>query len=125
MPTSVTEFVEAARRLTSAEQREIFARLLPEPATQNAKTIWQFICFSENLRVLSYTPGQEQYIDALQQLLQQGVFARLEQEGEGTYEIYGSDRTYFVVMTPQREFAAILNSWSPDHPPREVVLKEK
>ena len=125
MLTSVTEFVQAARRLTLAEQREIFARLLPEPSAQSAKTIWQFICFSENLRVVSYTGGQELYIDALRQLLQQGVFARLEREDEGTYEIYGSDRTYYVVMTPKREFAAILNSWSLDCPPREVVLQEK
>jgi hypothetical protein len=125
MPASVTEFVEAARRLTPAEQREIFARLLPNPSAKNTKTIWQFLCFSENLRVLSYTPGQEQYIDNLRQLLLHGVFARLDCEDDGTYEIYGAERTYYVVMTPQREFVAILSSWSPDRPPREITLKEK
>ena len=125
MLTSITEFVEAARHLTPAEQREILARLLSEPPINKANTIWHFVRFSEKLRVVSYAPGQEQYVGKLQQLLQQGVFARLENEADGNYEIYGTCRTYYVVMTPQREFAAILSSWPIDHPPHEIILKDK
>jgi len=39
-------------------------------------------------------------------------------------EIYGPDRTYYVTITPAREFAALLSSWSADHPPREVELQD-
>ncbi len=66
--------------------------------------------FSAALRVVAYAPEQEAYTDALRELLQQGALARLENEADGTYEVYGPDRTYYVTMTPAREFAALLNS---------------
>lgn len=33
----------------------------------------------------------------------------MENEEDGTYKLYGADRTYFVTMTPAREFAALLS----------------
>lgn len=124
MSINVKEVVEAARHLTAAEQREVLARLWPEQAARSGDKVWLSVRFSDALRVVAYAPEQESYISALRELLQQGALARLENETDGTYEVYGPDRTYYVTMTPAREFAALLSSWSPDHPPREVSLQE-
>ncbi|HEX4945257.1 MAG TPA: hypothetical protein VFZ34_01170, partial [Blastocatellia bacterium] len=73
MLRNVTEVVEAARHLTSAEQREVIARLWPEQPAQNVNTTWECIRFSEALQVMAYAPQQEPYVEELQQLLQQGA----------------------------------------------------
>ena len=86
--------------------------------------MWVSVRFSDALRVTAYTPEQERYIGELRKLLLQGALARLEDESDGTYEVYGPDRTYLITMTPARQFAAILSSWEPDHAPREVVLQD-
>lgn len=116
--------IETVRRLTPAEQREVLARLWPEQAARSGDKAWVSIRFGDGLRVTAYEPDQEQYIGALRDLLQQGALARLEDENDGTYEVYAPNRTYLVTMTPARQFAAILSSWEPDHAPREVVLQD-
>jgi len=116
------EVVESARRLTPAEKREVLARLWPEQAARNGQDVWVSVRFSDALRVVAYAPEQEGYINALSEILRQGALARLESEADGTYEVYGPDRTYYVTMTPAREFAALLSSWPPDEPPREIPL---
>ncbi len=124
MSHNVTHVVEAARQLTRAEQREILARLFPEQTTHDGSTVWMSVRFSESARVVAYAPEQESYLDALCTVLRQGVLARIENREDGTYELYGADRTYYVTMTPAREFAALLSSWPPDAPPREINLPD-
>ena len=106
MSTNVTHVVEAARQLTLAEQREVLARLFPEQTAHDGSTVWMSVKFSESARVVAYAPEQESYLDALRAVLRQGVLARMENREDGTYELYGADRTYYVTMTPAREFAA-------------------
>lgn len=125
MSANVMEVVESARRLTPAEKREVLARLWPEQAARNGRDVWVSIRFSDALRVVAYAPEQEAYVDALSELLRQGGLARLENETDGTYEVYGPDRTYYVTMTPAREFAALLSSWPPDQPPHEISLPDE
>src|SRR6266498_2626267 len=125
MSTSVMEVVESARRLTPAQKREVLARLWPEQAARNGQDVWVSVRFSDALRVVAYAPEQESYVNALSELLRQGALARLESEADGTYEVYGPDRTYYVTMTPAREFAALLSSWPPDQPPREIPLPDE
>lgn len=124
MSHNVTHVVEAARQLTRAEQREVLARLFPEQTAQDGSTVWMSVKFSESARVVAYAPEQEPYLDALRTVLRQGVLARMENREDGTYELYGADRTYYVTMTPAREFAALLSSWPPDVPPREINLPD-
>lgn len=124
MSTSVMEVVESARRLTPAEKREVLARLWPEQA-RNGQDVWVSVRFSDALRVVAYAPEQEEYVNTLSELLRQGALAHLESEADGTYEVYGPDRTYYVTMTPAREFAALLSSWLPDQPPREIPLPDE
>ncbi len=119
------EVVESARRLTPAQKREVLARLWPEQAARNGQDVWVSVRFSDALRVVAYAPEQESYVNALSELLRQGALARLESEADGTYEVYGPDRTYYVTMTPAREFAALLSSWPPDQPPREIPLPDE
>jgi hypothetical protein len=85
-----------------------------------AKETW--VQFSESMRVVSYSPDQEPYVAGLRELLKKGARAVPESEEDGTYEILGEGRIYYVTMTPQREFAALLSSWTPDRPPVEVTL---
>lgn len=125
MSTSVMEVVESARQLTPAEKREVLARLWPEQAARNGQDVWVSVRFSDALRVVAYAPEQESYVNALSELLRQGALARLESEADGTYEVYGPDRTYYVTMTTAREFAALLSSWPPDQPPREIPLPDE
>lgn len=124
MATNLSEVVETVRHLSPAEQREVLARLWPEQALAQGNTVWTSVRFTERLRVASYAPEQEPHLEGLRQLLLRGALARMESEADGTYEIYGPDRTYYVTMTPAREFAALLSSWLPDRPPREVHVQE-
>lgn len=124
MSTNVTHVVEAARQLTLAEQREVLARLFPEQTAHDGSTVWMSVRFSEGARVVAHAPEQESYLNALRDVLRQGVLARMENKEDGTYELYGADRTYYVTMTPAREFAALLSSWPPDTPPREINLPD-
>jgi hypothetical protein len=124
MATNLSEVVDTVRHLLPAEQREVLARLWPEQALAQANTVWTSVRFSDRLRVVAYAPEQEPYVDSLRTLLLRGALARRESEADGSYEIYGPDRTYYVTMTPAREFAALLSSWLPDHPPREVELQD-
>ena len=119
----VLEVMESIRLLTPAEQREVLARLWPEQAARSGDKAWVSVRFSDAMRVTAYAPEQERYIGELRNLLLQGVLSRLENESDGTYEVYGPDRTYLVTMTPARQFAAILSSWEPDNAPREVMLQ--
>lgn len=125
MSTSVMEVVESARQLTVAERREALARLWPEQVARSGRDVWISIRFGEGLRVVAYAPEQEIYVSGLRDLLQQGALARLESEADGAYEVYGANRTYYVSMTLAREFAALLSSWPPDHPPRELSLPDE
>ncbi len=122
MSTSVIEVIDAARHLTPAERRKVLARLWPSAAEPTGREVWMSVRFSEAARVIAYATEQEAYVEALCDLLQHGALAWLENEADGTYEVYGPDRTYYVTMTPAREFAALLSSWPPDQPPREVNL---
>ncbi len=125
MSTNVIEVVEAARHLTAAEQREVLARLWPEQVINKGSAVWKSIHFSDRLRVVACAPEQEPYLSGLRDLLLGGALARVESEADGTYELYGPDRTYYVTMTPAKEFAALLSSWSPDRPPREIAVQDK
>jgi adenylate kinase family enzyme len=118
----VTEIIDSAYHLSRSERREVIARIWPDKA-RSGREIWRGIRFSDRMRVVAYAPEQEPYLHGLRELLLNGALARVENEREGNYEIYGPDRTYFVTMTPDREFAALLSSWSPDRAPREVVLQ--
>lgn len=120
---NIITVVKTIQGMTSSEQREVLARLWSERARKDSNEIWKSIRFGSSLRVISYNPEQERYIGQLQDLLQRGVMARLENESDGTYEIYGQDRTFYVTMTPSREFAALLSSWEMDTPPREIALR--
>lgn len=124
MATNLTEVVETVRRLSAAERREVLARLWPEQALTQGDTVWTTVRFGEGLRVVTYAPEQEQHLSDLRQLLLHGVLARRESEADGTYELYGPERTYYVTMTPAREFAALLSSWAPERPPHDVNLQE-
>ena len=57
-------------------------------------------------------------------ILQQGTVVQLENESDGTYEIYGNERTFYVTIAPSREFVALLSSWELGNPPREVMLQD-
>jgi hypothetical protein len=123
MSTNVIEVIDAARHLTPAERREVLARLWPSAAEPTGREVWMSVRFSEAARVIVYAPEQEAYVEALDDLLRRGALARLENEADGTFEVYGPDRTYYVTMTPAREFAALLSSWPPDQRPSEVSVE--
>lgn len=116
--------VNTIYKMSPPEKREILGRLWAEQVNKKSNAVWKSIRFGDSLRVVSYTPEQEQYIGQLKDLLLKGTMARLENESDGTYEVYGRDRTYYVTMTPSREFAALLSSWELSNPPREITLPE-
>jgi dephospho-CoA kinase len=118
---NVLEVIETIRRLTPSEQWEVLARLWSEP--RGGERVLETVRFDNTLRVVAYAPEQERYLGELRELLLRGVPARLENESDGNYEVYGPDRTYYVTMTPTRQFAALLSSWTPDSAPREVSLQ--
>lgn len=123
MNNNVSEFVETIRHFSSAQQREVLARLWTEQARIGINETWKTVKFSENMRVTAYDSGQNQYLDELRETLQNGVLARLENQTEGTFELYGATRTFYVTMTIEREFAGLLSSWLPENPPREINLE--
>lgn len=125
MSSNVTHIVEAARHLKPSELREVLARLFPEQTAHDGESVWRSIRYSEAAHIVAYSPEQETHLDSLRLLLQQGALSRLDNGEDGTYEVYGAERTYFAVLTPEREFAALLSSWSPDAPPREINLPEE
>lgn len=120
---SVIETVETVKHLSAAEKREVLARLWTEQARRQTGEIWRTVRFGEKLRVVAYAAEQEAYVEDLRAILQSGALARIENEKDGTYEIYGANRTFYVTMTIQREFVALLSSWSPENPPRELNLE--
>ncbi|HSK71112.1 MAG TPA: hypothetical protein VK892_05420 [Pyrinomonadaceae bacterium] len=123
MSGTVSEFVEKVRHFSSAQQREVLARLWTEQAGRNANETWKTIKLGEILRLAAYDSSQEPYLEDLREALMNGVLARLENEAEGTYEIYGVSRTFYVTMTIEREFVGLLSSWSPENPPREIEIE--
>ncbi len=120
----IVSTVNAIHKMSSTEQREILGRLWSEQFSKKSNDVWKSIRFGSSLRVVSYSHEQEQYIEQLKDLLQRGTMARLENESDGTYEIYDTNRTYYVTMTPSREFAALLSSWELSNPPHEIVLSD-
>lgn len=122
MNTNVSKFVETIRHFSSAEQREVLARLWTEQAQIGVNETWKTVKFSENLCVITYDAEQQPHLDELREALQNGVLARLENQSNGTFEIYGASRTFYVTLTVEREFAGLLGSWLPENPPLEINL---
>lgn len=123
MNNNISKFVETIRHFSSAEQREVLARLWTEQTRIGINETWKTVKFSSNLRVTAYNSSQEKHLDELREALQNGVLARLENQEEGTYELYGATRTFYVTMTIEREFAGLLSSWLPENPPHEINLE--
>lgn len=123
MNSTISEFVETIRHFSSAEQREVLARLWTEQTRIGSSETWKTIKFSENLRVTAYDAKQQPYLDELRETLRTGVLARVENQDEGTFEIYGANRTFYVTLTIEREFVGLLSSWLPENPPREINLE--
>jgi hypothetical protein len=122
---SVTEAINVVRQLTPDEQRELLARLWPEPEELGSdRSRWTYVKFGGNLRVTSFSPDQEPYLDEVRDLLQRGVPARLDRPQDGYYELYGPTRTYYVALSLAKQFVGLLQSWPPDHPPRPVTLDD-
>lgn len=117
-------FIESAQNLTAPERREILARLLAEQATEEFGTIWKSVRFGEELRVVAYAAEQEKFIEDLRELLKNGALVRIENQSDGTCEIYGKERTFYVTMSEKRGFVALLGSWLPEQPPREISVSE-
>lgn len=123
MDNTISEFVETIRHFSSAEQREVLARLWTQQTRTGSSETWKTVKFSENLRVTAYDAKQQPYLDELRETLRNGALARLENQDEGTFEIYGASRTFYVTLTIEREFAGLLSSWLPENPPREINLE--
>lgn len=123
MNNNVSKFVETVRHFSSAEQREVLARLWTNQAKVGVNETWKTVKFSKNLRVTAYESEQREYLDQLSEALQNGVLARLENQTEGTFELFGATRTFYVTMTIEREFAGLLSSWLPENPPRKINLE--
>ncbi len=117
-------FIQTAKRLTAPEKREILARLLADQGENEVGTIWKSVRFGNDLRVVAYSSEQEGFLEELKQLLQKGALARLENQTDGTFEIYGEKRTFYVTMSEKREFVGLLSSWLPTAPPKEIDLRE-
>ena len=122
MSNTILETVETVRHLSAPEQREVLARLWAEQAHCETGEIWQTVRFGKNLRVEVYAEEQKEYVESLRETLQNGALARMENEAEGTFEIYGATRTFYVTMTIRRECVGLLSSWSVENPPREINL---
>lgn len=124
MDTTAENLISAAKQLSAPQKREVLARLWTEAELDETGNTWKSVRFGKNLRVSAYAPDQEPFLPDLRELLQKGALARIENEEEGTYEIYGTDRTFFVTLSPEREFAGLLSSWLPSKPPKEINLEE-
>ena len=116
--------INSLEKLSPPQQREIVARLLAKQSSFEAETTWKTVRFGSNLRVVSYAPEQEQFVAELREILQNGALARIENEMDGNWEIYGANRTFFVTMSAKREFVGLLSSWQLDAPPFEINLPE-
>lgn len=123
--STVIETFETVRHLSASEKREVLARLWTEQARRETGEVWQTVRFGENLRVVAYTEEQEKYIEILCEILQNGALARLENKDDGTFEIYGAKRTFYVTMTIERKFVGLLSSWSIENPPLEIDLERE
>ena len=117
-------FIQTAKQLTAPEKREVLARLLAEQSENEIGMVWKSVRFGKTLRVVAYASEQEQFVEELTQLLQNGALARLENQADGTFEIYGEKRTFYVTMSEKREFVGLLSSWLPTQPPKEIDLRE-
>lgn len=115
--------INTAQRLTASERREVFSRLLAEQTESEVGTVWKTVRFGEKLRVVAYAPEQESFIESLRELLQGGALIRLENQADGTCEVYGTDRTFYVTLSERREFAGLLSSWRADAAPREINVE--
>ena len=115
--------INTAQRLTASERREVFSRLLAEQTEAEVGTVWKTVRFGENLRVVAYAREQESFIESLRELLQGGALIRLENQADGTCEVYGTDRTFYVTLSERREFAGLLSSWRADAAPREINVE--
>ncbi len=124
MNQTTENLILAAKQLSEAERREVLVRLWAEDELNEAGKVWKSVRFGKNLKVVAYAPEQERFVGDLRELLLKGSLARIENEEEGTCEIYGADRTFYVTMSPKREFVALLSSWLPFEPPREFNLEE-
>lgn len=121
----ITEnFIESAQNLTVPERREVLARLLAEQSSEEFGTIWKSIRFGKNLRVITYAPEQEKFVEEVSELLRQGALVRIENQADGTCEIYGKERTFYATISEKRELVALLSSWLLENPPREINLTE-
>ena len=118
----IENFIESAQNLTVPERREVLARLLAEQQGEEFGTIWKSVRFSKNLRVIAYTPEQEKFVEEVNKLLQQGALVRIENQADGTCEIYGKERTFYATISEKSELVGLLSSWSLDNPPREINL---
>ena len=124
MNTTAENLILQANKLPPPQKREILARLWSADELSETGKIWKSLRFSDKLRVVAYTPEQEPLIEDLRELLLKGALARIENEEEGTCEIYGADRTFYAVVSSQREFVGLLSSWLPSKPPKEIQLEE-
>lgn len=122
MTNNVLETVQTVSRLSFAEQREIIARIWAEQTRHETGKTWKSIKFSEKMHVTAYSEEQEIYVEDLRQTLREGTLARVENETDGTFEIYGTERTFYVTMTIEREFVGLLSSWKAEKPPIEINL---
>ncbi len=120
----IENFIESAKNLTMPERREVLARLLAEQPSEEFGTIWKRIRFGKNLRVFAYAPEQKNFVQEVSELLQKGVLVRIENQADGTCEIYGTERTFYATIFEKRESVGLLSSWSLDNPPREINLTE-
>lgn len=120
--SNVRTLLEEVHELTLPEQREILAQLLSDQAEHASEFILKNVKFGDEMRIVAYAEEQKPYIKELQDLLKEGTMALLEDESEGTYQVFGASRIFYVTMTPKREFAAILSSWSSGKPPKEFIL---
>ncbi len=115
-------FMASTQQLTVPERREVLSRLLAEQTRHEVGTVWKSIRFSASLRVVSHNTNQEVFIPELRQLLLNGALVRVENQSEGTCEIFGVNRTFYVTMSEKREFVGLLSSWLPENPPVEVEI---
>ena len=115
--------INTAQRLTASERREVFSRLLEAQTETEVGTVWKTVRFGKKLCVVAYAPEQESFIESLRELLQGGALIRLENQADGTCEVYGTDRTFYVTLSERREFAGLLSSWRADAAPREINVE--
>jgi dephospho-CoA kinase len=118
----VEHLVKRIQSLSVFEKQKVLASILADQTSRRGDMIFRTVRFGDRMKVVAYTPDQERYIPNLKSVLREGTVAMLENEAEGTYEVFDQQRIYYVTMTPSREFAAILSSWRPDSPPRQFSV---